>query len=470
LCPHARALAGVFVLAAVAAPVRGALGPIYGGEIVVALDRLPARFEPGRAHDAAARAVSALVHERLVEVGADGVPYPALAERWARSADGREWTIRLRSGAAFHDGAPVTTADAVRSLRRFLRSPTPAADRLADALDGGSAYRGGTTDELAGIAGGDGTVTLRLRKPSAIVLSTLASPAAAITGARGAAAGPFVPTTASPIRGRARFVAFAGHVRGRPFLDTVVLATVPDAADRDLTTVDGPRRSDVRPAIEAASATGTLLLVLDPRHPPLGTLEARRGLAAAVDGGDLVRHFLPGAAPTSFLLSAALLPFPLDPPPPRPGRGAPGALALAVSRDVLPDVSQRVVAYLGAAGLQATARVAVPDEVWTVPAAARLVVFAPEIPDALLALDELAASAPFADTPSARELRDRAAGEGDRDRRDALVRRAEAEMRAGGLLLPLAVIPLGTKSRPGVHGVTVDVAVRIRLEDAWIAP
>lgn len=38
---------------------------------------------------------------------------PALAESWSVSADGLAWTFKLRSGATFHDGEPVT-ADAVK--------------------------------------------------------------------------------------------------------------------------------------------------------------------------------------------------------------------------------------------------------------------------------------------------------------------------------------------------------------------
>jgi peptide/nickel transport system substrate-binding protein len=35
---------------------------------------------------------------------------PALAERWEASADKKTWTFHLRSGAVFHDGAPVDSA------------------------------------------------------------------------------------------------------------------------------------------------------------------------------------------------------------------------------------------------------------------------------------------------------------------------------------------------------------------------
>ena len=65
--------------------------------------------------------------------------------------------------------------------------------------------------------------------PTAVPLAPLASPAAAIVSARGAGAGPFVPTTPPSARGVSA-TAFGRHVRGRPFLDVVRL--VADAAGR----------------------------------------------------------------------------------------------------------------------------------------------------------------------------------------------------------------------------------------------
>src|SRR5688500_6923682 len=162
---------------------------------------MPARFDPAPARGAAARLLAALVHERLVEIGPQGASVPALAQSWTAATSGREWTLHLHPGLVFHDGAPITSADVVRSLRRFLRSPSAAAAGLAGRLDGGAAFRSGAAD-LAGVVAVDPhTISLRLRAPSAVVLPLLATPDAAITSPRGAAAGPFLPTTISPIRG-----------------------------------------------------------------------------------------------------------------------------------------------------------------------------------------------------------------------------------------------------------------------------
>src|SRR5688572_19101320 len=122
----------------------GALGPVYGGRLTVALAELPVRFEPTPAQGAGPRLISALIHERLIDLG-DLSPKPALAQSWKVAANGREWALRLRAGSVFHDGTEIGSADAVRSLRRFLRSPSAAAGGLASRLEGGAAYRKGTT-------------------------------------------------------------------------------------------------------------------------------------------------------------------------------------------------------------------------------------------------------------------------------------------------------------------------------------
>ena len=454
----ARAAAAVVCVLALADTGTGALGPVYGGRVTVALGELPVRFEPTSAQGAGSRLIAALVHERLIDLG-DLVPKPALAQSWKAAASGREWSLRLRAGAVFHDGTAIGSADAIRSLRRFLRSPSTAAGGLAARLEGGAAYRRGTTEDLAGLAAGDPlTVILRLREPSVAALSYLAAPGAAITSARGAGAGPFVPTTGSPILGRAAFVPFGGHVRGRPFLDGLTLR-----ADKAR---DAGSPADVTPAVGPGPLVASLLLVLDPAYPLFSRVESRRDVAAAVDRDDLVRNFLSGGATTTSPIPPLLLPALPAAGPAARRRPVAGSIVLAVSSDVPAVVSQRVVAYLGAAGLQAAAAEATPDTVWTVPAAARLVAWTPEVPDPLLALEELAGFVAGA----GRDALARAGLETDPDRRETLLHKAEASLRSQAIVVPLAALPLGYRSRPGVHGISVDVGGRIRLEDAWVEP
>lgn len=71
-------------------------------------------------------------YEPLVVFDNNFVVSPWLAESFSQSADGLEWTFKLRGGITFQDGAPLTSADVVYTYRRLLDPATasPAASEL----------------------------------------------------------------------------------------------------------------------------------------------------------------------------------------------------------------------------------------------------------------------------------------------------------------------------------------------------
>jgi peptide/nickel transport system substrate-binding protein len=91
-----------------------------GGELVASLRSDPStynRYAPDGAR-AATELLSLLLHARLVRVNrsTDDLE-PMLAEGWTRSDDGLTYTLRLRPGVRFSDGAPFTSDDVVFSFR-----------------------------------------------------------------------------------------------------------------------------------------------------------------------------------------------------------------------------------------------------------------------------------------------------------------------------------------------------------------
>ena len=413
------------ILLASAANSRAALGPLYGGTVTVAVPSLPGTTAPERPATAAWRLALGLVHETLVGIGPEGDLRPALARTWAPSAGGAEWTLSLDPRARFHDDSPVTGADAVRSIRRFLAAKTPAAVRLGQEL---------ASD---GVRAPDAErVLLRFREPRPAPLFPLASLAAAITNARGSGAGPFIPTLAIPGE-RLAVTAFAGHVGGRPFLDALALVATPDAERRRAELAAG--RVDLalgEPGVEALAST--LILVLDPSQPPFSQRAARSAVAAAIDRVTLVEQYLPNSQPWTLLL-----------PPTLAGRSAPSALArgstgpalagditLAVASDVPATASQRIVAHLDALGLRVSATPLEPGAARSSRAAARLLLFTPEVAEPSLAIAELAALAP----------------------------------RAPDVALPLAAVPVSIAARQGVQDVRAERSGRVALEDTWLEP
>lgn len=95
--------------------------PVRGGQLRLGL-------EGGASADtldpalAAASVLFVVAHcwgDTLIESHPEtGEPLPSLAESWTPSADAKEWTFKIRKDVRFHDGKPLTVADAVETLRR----------------------------------------------------------------------------------------------------------------------------------------------------------------------------------------------------------------------------------------------------------------------------------------------------------------------------------------------------------------
>ncbi|NHN87108.1 ABC transporter substrate-binding protein [Acetobacter conturbans] len=101
-------------------PARAAQ-PLRGGHVRVAstTGSLSDTLDPARESMATDYMRGAMFYDGLVTLDATLVPQPALAER-IESDDFRTWTFHLRPGVQFHDGATLTSADVVYSLRRHL--------------------------------------------------------------------------------------------------------------------------------------------------------------------------------------------------------------------------------------------------------------------------------------------------------------------------------------------------------------
>jgi peptide/nickel transport system substrate-binding protein len=90
---------------------------------------------------------------------------PALAESVTASSDAKTWTIKMRAGATFHNGAPVTADDAWKSIQRVADpdKPLSAGGQLSTIIDFQSSK---VVD--------DTTLTLVLNTPYAILDTLLA--------------------------------------------------------------------------------------------------------------------------------------------------------------------------------------------------------------------------------------------------------------------------------------------------------
>jgi hypothetical protein len=307
-------------------------------------------------------------------------------------------------------------------------------------------------------------VTLRLGPGGETRLAPLASWAAAITSPGGAPCGPFAPARAAGRRSLA-FTAHAGHWAGRPLADRVRVVRYSSREELARAVRDGKARI----ALGVGAPQGLaprLLLVLNTKRGPFARRGARR-LVAAFDRTALATRFLDGALPLFSLLPSREPSSRSGNPRPFPKGRLRGSVRLAVSRDVPPLASQRVAAHLLALGLSVEVQDVPRGALAATAADARLMLWTPDVPDRGLALRELAM---LLDAPKILARCDAAEAESDGAARARGLAAAEATLLERHALLPLALTAVGLTTSAELHGVRVDAAGGLILEDAWLAP
>ena len=103
-----------------------------------------------------------LIYETLFALDSKRQPQPQMVGDWSESPDHLIWRFTLRDGLQWHDGKPVTAADCIASLQKFMKK------------DGLGSKLASSTKSL--VAEGDKTIVLTLNQPFALVLEALAKP------------------------------------------------------------------------------------------------------------------------------------------------------------------------------------------------------------------------------------------------------------------------------------------------------
>jgi len=273
-----------------------------------------ASLDPVQSTAAFVRNHGFFVYDQLFALDQSGTPRPQMVETHSASADGMTHRFTLREGLAFHDGTPVTAADAVQSIRRWAER-----DVVGRALMGATASLA-VTDVRS--------FELVLKQPFALVTEALARPTAsalfvmperlartpsstAITDAVGS--GPFVFQAAEWRAGqravytrnaayRPRAEAPDGLAGGKVVkLDRVEWVSMPDAGTAasalrtgEIDFIEQPP-PDLIPALErdrnirtmAINPAGYVIwLRLNHQQPPFNDPRARRALLYLVNQQD----------------------------------------------------------------------------------------------------------------------------------------------------------------------------------------
>lgn len=216
----------------------------------IGFDQSPAGLDP---HIATAFSTFAIIngtiYEGLTRVDKDLRVGPSLAESWTVSADGLTYRFKLRGNVKFHNGAAMDSTDVVATINRVLSKDigSPLASRFT-AIDSATAVDGGT-------------VELKLKEPSAPLLTSLATlaivPRTMQADKEGlqkqpVGTGPFSFAEWQPNS----FIRLAKHAgywdAGMPKLDGLKFNLVPESATRQVGLSSGTYA--LLPNIDAATA------------------------------------------------------------------------------------------------------------------------------------------------------------------------------------------------------------------------
>ena len=246
-----------------------------------------------------------LLFDGLTAPGPDGgEPVPALAESWEPDETLRTWTFRLREGATFADGSPVTAFDVQRTFDRLaeLGNISLAGVRL-DVVEGYGEVAAGSADSLSGIGVVDErTLRIITTESYASLPDLLSSPLYGIVPNGVVTADPagfdVAPVGSGPYRLEARdgaVVRLAARDGADVPAPTAELIAYPDAAGAYAAFEAGELDWGVVPAgllEEAVAAHGEgavvpfgveLLYGFNLDHPSFVDVRFRSGVAKAID-------------------------------------------------------------------------------------------------------------------------------------------------------------------------------------------
>jgi peptide/nickel transport system substrate-binding protein len=153
---------------AVPAAVEGAETPRRGGVLLAAIAADAPSLDPHQETTFATIQMVAPLYSTLLQI--DPYNYPKiigdLATEWKIAPDGLTYTFKIRQGVKFHDGSPLTAADVKATYDKIVFPP-----------EGVRSTRKNAYSAIGSVEAPDpSTVVLKLKFPSASLLSNLASP------------------------------------------------------------------------------------------------------------------------------------------------------------------------------------------------------------------------------------------------------------------------------------------------------
>ncbi|MCP4689037.1 MAG: hypothetical protein GY859_13365 [Desulfobacterales bacterium] len=274
--------------------------PHYGGKLRLAVEGKVYGFDAvkGGAFTQSTQTVANLVMEPLFDLGENGEILPLLGLSMDSSADGKTWTISLRQGVTFHDGAPFNADAVVGNWRRLLDPKSGFRGRVAvDMIESVEKADEYTVRYQLSHPWKPFPILMTLRKSKALLVPSPKAVADDVHNRAPVGTGPYVFKSWKS----------GDHILltknknywnpGKPYLDEVVVRMIPDPDTRyaalasgqvDVIATDRPThikklKADPRFSAAVGEGAGVVSLILNTRVPPLDDDRVRRALAHAWD-------------------------------------------------------------------------------------------------------------------------------------------------------------------------------------------
>lgn len=303
--------------------LRDAPFPVFKMTVDTGIDSL----DPGVAHTAEAwqnlwNVYLTLVGYKHANGSAGATLVPVLAKALpVVSADGKTYTLTLRPGLHYSNGAPVKASDFPATIERDFRMKSSGADLFADIV-GTDAFRRGLSPHIAGIQTDDatGAITIHLVEPRGdfanILASLFAAPVPAGTAPRDLSTksppstgpyriGSYHPGRQIVILRNKHYTSLAPNVPdGNP--DKVIVTVVPDDVVRLDDTIGGRYDYDYPPIpfdrleevaskydkrLRVYTGANTYYFFMNTRIKPFDDIRVRKAVNYAIDRQALVREF-----------------------------------------------------------------------------------------------------------------------------------------------------------------------------------
>lgn len=467
----------------------------------------PRSLDPALSTDVPTGRAVSYVFDGLTRFTSDARLEPALATRWDLSADGRTYTFHLRPGVRFQNGAPLTARDVVHSFTRAL-DPATHGGRAEPLLPirGAAAFADGRAAAVAGLsAPDDSTVTITLDQPLTIFPKLLAMPVASVLPADAPADVGAHPVGTGPWKLVAwkhdDYLLFARNDQywgGAPAADSLEARIIAEpstavaefeAGNVDVAEIPPDEISSwdadsvKRRLLADAPSLQLVYLAINTTRGALRDVRVRRAINEAVDAKTILAQLVHGRGrPAAGVIPPSLggadtvrAPYPFNPDSAKAllaAAGFPNGIDVELwtgATPIMVRVAEAIQAYLNAVGIRAKI---VQRDAASAREAARngqtdlfLKDWYADYPDAENFLDPLLGGAntgvggnvSFYRNPAFDALMQRARGEADEAKRNALYRQADSLAYADAPMLPLYFYDKAYAVQPWIEGFTLPV-------------